>query len=76
MGGVGVGKGGVEDGVYDRGDALRELPLVPLKIPTASTLAGLVGWVLNFTKGSLGGALDALGGIFMVAVPPETPPIN
>ena len=44
---------------------------VPFKIPIASTLAGLVGCVQEFVlKGSVGGALDARGGIFI-----EPPPL-
>ncbi len=43
--------------------------MVPLRIPAASTLAGLAGYDQDLLKGSVGGALEARGGIFMLPLP-------
>ena len=67
--------GGIGEGVphdFGAGDPLNEFdwdPVVPLRMPTASTLAGLVGWDKDLIKGSVGGALEARGGIFMLPLP-------
>ena len=77
MGGVAATGGVTEDAgllTDNAGEALRltgEL-LEFFMIPTASTLAGLVGYGQVFICcGSVGGALEALGGIFTPT--PDTP---
>ena len=84
MGGVAATGGVTEDAgllTDNAGEALRlagpgEFILLFFMIPTASTLAGLVGYGQVFICCiwfSVGGALEALGGILTPIVPPDAP---
>ena len=70
LGAAGLGQADAADFADRAGEARSEFES-DFEIPTASTLAGLVGcWVLMIVSGSVGGALDARGGTLRL-LPPD-----